>query len=147
MVKPQCSTRPLSINALRACVYIYIWHLSSFRVPTLLFIDLTVITCLACIACVPVRSEQKVSFTFTPLPLLPPRFSSPPHPLQLFARIDRECLHCRLLLAIFNTLFWVYATWVFFTGKWTKHENTQSTPFSYDRKLAADGYYCRCTKH
>ena len=35
----------LSINALHACVYIYIWQLSSFRVPTLWFIDLTVITC------------------------------------------------------------------------------------------------------
>ena len=29
----------LSINALRACVYIYIWQLSSFRASTLWFID------------------------------------------------------------------------------------------------------------
>ena len=34
----------LSINALHTCVYIHIWHLSSFRVPTLWFIDLTVAT-------------------------------------------------------------------------------------------------------
>ena len=34
----------LSINALRACVYIYIRQLSSFRAPTLWFIDLTVAT-------------------------------------------------------------------------------------------------------
>ena len=32
------------INALRACVYIYIRQLSSFRAPTLWFIDLTVAT-------------------------------------------------------------------------------------------------------
>ena len=35
----------LGINALRACVYIYIRQLSSFRAPTLWFIDLTVTTC------------------------------------------------------------------------------------------------------
>ena len=34
----------LSINALHTCVYIHIWQLSSFRVPTLWFIDLTVAT-------------------------------------------------------------------------------------------------------
>ena len=32
----------LSITALRACVYIYIRQLSSFRAPTLWFIDLTI---------------------------------------------------------------------------------------------------------
>ena len=35
----------LSINALRACVYIYIRQLSNFRAPTLWFIDVTVATC------------------------------------------------------------------------------------------------------
>ena len=35
----------LSINDLRTCVYIYIWQLSSFRAPTLWFIDLTVAAC------------------------------------------------------------------------------------------------------
>ena len=35
----------LSINALRACVYIYLRQLSSLRAPTLWFIDLTVATC------------------------------------------------------------------------------------------------------
>ena len=35
----------LSINALHACVYVYIQQLSSFRAPTLWFIDLTVATC------------------------------------------------------------------------------------------------------
>ena len=35
----------LSINALHACVCIDILKLSSFRAPTLLFIDLTVATC------------------------------------------------------------------------------------------------------
>ena len=35
----------LSINALHSCVYIYDWQLSSLRVPTLWFIDLTVATC------------------------------------------------------------------------------------------------------
>ena len=35
----------LSINALRACVYIYIRQLSSFRAPTWWFIDLTVTAC------------------------------------------------------------------------------------------------------
>ena len=35
----------LSINVLRACVYIYNRQLSSFRVPTLWFIGLTVATC------------------------------------------------------------------------------------------------------
>ena len=39
------SRSSLSINALRACVYIYIRQLSSFRAPTLWFIDLTVATC------------------------------------------------------------------------------------------------------
>ena len=37
--------KPLSINALRACVYIYIQQLSSFRAPTLWFISMTVATC------------------------------------------------------------------------------------------------------
>ena len=40
-----CVKEPLSINALRACVYIYIRQLSSFRAPTLWFINLTVTTC------------------------------------------------------------------------------------------------------
>ena len=35
----------LSINALRACVYIYIQQLSSFRALTLWLIDVTVATC------------------------------------------------------------------------------------------------------
>ena len=35
----------LSINALRACIYIYIRQLSSYRSPTLWFIDLAVATC------------------------------------------------------------------------------------------------------
>ena len=35
----------LRINALCACVYIYIRQLSSFRAPMLWFIDLTVVTC------------------------------------------------------------------------------------------------------
>ena len=35
----------VTVNALRAYVYIYIWQLSSFRVPTLWFADLTVTTC------------------------------------------------------------------------------------------------------
>ena len=35
----------LSINALHACVYIYIWQLISLRAPTLWFIHLTVTTC------------------------------------------------------------------------------------------------------
>ena len=35
----------LSVNALRACVYIYMRQLSSFRAPTLWFIALTVATC------------------------------------------------------------------------------------------------------
>ena len=35
----------LSIKALHACVYIYIRQLSSFRAPTLWFIDLNVTTC------------------------------------------------------------------------------------------------------
>ena len=35
----------LSINALRACVYIYIRQLSTCRAPMLWFIDLTVATC------------------------------------------------------------------------------------------------------
>ena len=36
---------PLNLNALRACVYIYTRQLSSFRAPTLWFIDLTRATC------------------------------------------------------------------------------------------------------
>ena len=36
---------PFSINALHACVYIYIRQLSSFRAPKLWIIDLTVTTC------------------------------------------------------------------------------------------------------
>ena len=35
----------LSINALHACVYIYIRQLNAFGAPTLWFIDLTVATC------------------------------------------------------------------------------------------------------
>ena len=35
----------LSINALRPRVYVYIRQLSSFRAPTLWFIDLAVATC------------------------------------------------------------------------------------------------------
>ena len=35
----------LSINDLCACVYIYIQQLSSFRAPTLWFIDLSLATC------------------------------------------------------------------------------------------------------
>ena len=35
----------LSINALHTCVYIYIWQLSSFRVPRLWFTNLAVATC------------------------------------------------------------------------------------------------------
>ena len=38
-------TGSLSINALHACVYIYIHQLSYFRVSTVWFIDLTVATC------------------------------------------------------------------------------------------------------
>ena len=72
---------------MRACVYIYIWQLSSFRAPTLWFIYRTI------------------------------------------------------LLAIFNTLFLVYANFV--TVKRTEHENTRSPPFSYDTKMAADGYWAR----
>ena len=45
-------------------------------------------------------------------------------------------LTCQSLLAIFNTLFWVYAD--FFTKIWTKHENSRSPPFSYHTKMAAD---------
>ena len=76
----------LSINALRARVYIYIRQLSSFRAPTLWFIDLTVATC-----------------------------------------------HIQYI-------FWQFP---FFTRKRTKHENTRSPPFSYDTKMAADGYKAR----
>ena len=43
-----------------------------------------------------------------------------------------------LLLAIFNTLFWVCVN--LFTRKRTNYENTQSPPFLYDTKMAADGY-------
>ena len=39
------SAGSLSINALHDCVYICIRQLSSFRAPTLWFIDLTVATC------------------------------------------------------------------------------------------------------
>ena len=42
---------------------------------------------------------------------------------------------------IFNALFSVYANC--FTIKRTKHENTRSPPFSYDTKMAADGYLAR----
>ena len=38
------SKEPLGINALCACVYIYIRQLSSFRVPTLWFINLALAT-------------------------------------------------------------------------------------------------------
>ena len=38
--------KALSSNALRACVYIYIQQLRSFRAPMLWFINLTVPTCL-----------------------------------------------------------------------------------------------------
>ena len=34
-----------SLSTLHACVYVYIWQLSPFRAPTLLFINLTVTTC------------------------------------------------------------------------------------------------------
>ena len=44
-----------------------------------------------------------------------------------------------LVLAIFSTLFWVCVK--FFTRKRTKHENTWRPPFSYVRKMAADGYW------
>ena len=77
--------KKLSINALRARVYIYIQQLSSFRVPGSRFNDLT------------------------------------------------------SLLAIFNTLLWVYATFV-------SRENGQNTKilevrhFRNDAKMAADGY-------
>ena len=72
----------LGINALRACVYIYMRQLSSFRVPTLWFIHLTVATC---------------------------------H-IQYFSEFMP----------------------IFFMRKWTKHENTQSTPFSYHTEMAAN---------
>ena len=42
---PTSSRSSPSINALRACVYIYIRQLSSFRAPTLWFIHVTVATC------------------------------------------------------------------------------------------------------
>ena len=45
ILAPHVFKEALSINAVRACVYIYIWQLSSFRAPTLWFIDLTVATC------------------------------------------------------------------------------------------------------
>ena len=38
-------TEALSINALHACVFIYIRQLSTFRAPKLWFINLTVTTC------------------------------------------------------------------------------------------------------
>ena len=34
----------------------------------------------------------------------------------------------------------------FFMRKWEKHENTQSPPFSYDMKMAANGYWL-CLNH
>ena len=68
-------------------VYIYVRQLSSFRAPTLWFIDLTVATC-------------HIQYTFLSLS-------------------------------------------IFFTRKRTKHENTRSPPFSYDTKMAADGYWAR----
>ena len=77
---------PLSIYALRACVYIYIRQLSSFRAPTLWFIDPTVTTC-------------HIQYTFLSL--------------------------CQVM---------------FFKRKRTKHENTRSPTFSYDTKMAIDGY-------
>ena len=43
--EPSDRRSSLSINALHACVYIYIRKLSSFRAPTLWFIDLTVASC------------------------------------------------------------------------------------------------------
>ena len=41
----RCLRGSLSINALHACVSLYTRQLSSFRAPTLWFIDLTVATC------------------------------------------------------------------------------------------------------
>ena len=75
-------------NALCSCVYIYIWQLSSFRAPTLWFIDLTVATC-------------------------------------------------------HNTLTGTLVYAKFFTRKRTKHANTRRPSFSYDAKMAADGYWAR----
>ena len=46
ILKSPLRKEALSINALRACVYIYMRQLSSFIAPTLWFIDLTVATCL-----------------------------------------------------------------------------------------------------
>ena len=44
------------------------------------------------------------------------------------------------LLAIFNTLFWVYAAFCFRrNSKQTKHKNTQHLPFSYHMKMATKG--------
>ena len=74
--------KPLSINTLRACVYIYIRQLSSFKAPTW-FIDLTVASC-------------HIQCTFLSF--------------------------CQFL----------------FTKKRTNLE-----PFSYDTKMAPDGYWAR----
>ena len=42
------------------------------------------------------------------------------------------------LLAIFNTLFWVYAIKNSWENGQNENENTRSTPFSYDIKMATD---------
>ena len=75
----------LSINAFHACVYMYTEQLSSFRVLTLWFIDLTV--------------------------------AALPYSIHFSEFIP-----------------------VSFTRKQAKHKNTQSLPFSYDAKMAANGY-------
>ena len=36
---------------------------------------------------------------------------------------------------------------IFFTRKWTKHKNTQSQPFLYDTKMAADSLLLGAQKH
>ena len=45
LIKPITAMSSLAVNGLRACVYVYIRQLSSFRTPMLWFIDLTVATC------------------------------------------------------------------------------------------------------
>ena len=40
-----CLSSLIGINALRACVYVYVWQFSSFRAPMLWFIDMAVATC------------------------------------------------------------------------------------------------------
>ena len=77
------------MNASCACVYIYIRQLSSFRAPTLWFIDLTVATC-------------HIQYTFLSLCLF------------FFSRENGQIE--------------------------TKHENSRSPTFSYDTKMASDGY-------